>query len=58
MTGPAPSVDISNQDTIKGVLDENMIETMASSIAMVETAEHALKTGKVKLMPKTRTRMT
>ena len=44
----APSVDISNQDTSKGVLDENVTETMASSIAMVEIAEHALKTGKVK----------
>ena len=44
----APSVDISNQDTSKGVLDENVAETMASSIAMVEIAENALKTGKVK----------
>ena len=44
----APSVDISNQDTSEGVVDENVAETMASSIAMVEIAEHALKTGKVK----------
>ena len=44
----APSVDISNQDTTEGIIDENMTETIASSMAMVETAEYALKTGKVK----------
>ena len=43
----APSVDISNQDTTKGIMEQNVIETIASSIAMVESAEYALKTGKV-----------
>ena len=44
----APSVDITNQDTSMGIMDGNMVETMASSIAMVEAAEYALKSGKVK----------
>ena len=44
----APTVDISNQDTSEGIMDTNVTETMASSMAMVEAAEYALKTGKVK----------
>ena len=44
----APSVDITNQDTSGGITDENLIETMASSLAMVEAGEYAIKTGKVK----------
>ena len=44
----APSVDITNQDTSQGLMEENVIQTIASSIAMVESAEYALKTGKVK----------
>ena len=39
-------VDISNQDTSEEFLDENVTETIGSS--MVETAKYALKTGKVK----------
>ena len=44
----APSVDITNQDTSQGLMEENVIQTIASSIAMVESAKYALKTGKVK----------
>ena len=44
----APSVDISNQDTSEGIMDDHVSETIASSIAMVEAGEYALKTGKVK----------
>ena len=44
----APSVDITNQDTSGGIIDENVIETMAFSLAMVEAGEYAIKTGKVK----------
>ena len=41
-------MDISNQDTTEGIIDENITETIASSMATVETAEYALKTGKAK----------
>ena len=44
----APSVDITNQDTSEGIMDEHMTETIASSMAMLEAAEYALKTNKVK----------
>ena len=44
----APSVDITNQDTSEGIMDDHVTETIASSMAMVEAGEYALKTGKVK----------
>ena len=44
----APSVDITNQDTSEGIMDEHMTETIASSMAMIEAAEYAIKTEKVK----------
>jgi hypothetical protein len=44
----APSVDITNQDTSRGITDMNRTETIASSLAMVEAGEYAIKTGKAK----------
>ena len=44
----APSVDITNQDVSEGILDENVAETVSSSLAMVEAAEYAIKSGRVK----------
>ena len=43
----APSVDITNQDVSRGVLEENTVETMASAHHMVEAAGIALESGQV-----------
>jgi len=43
----APSVDITNQDVSEGILDENVAETVASSLGMLEAAEYAIKSGRV-----------
>ena len=43
-----PSVDITNQETSRGISDMNRTETIASSLAMVEAGEYAIKTGKAK----------
>ena len=43
----APSVDITNQDVSKGILEENTMETMASARNMVEAANYAIETGQV-----------
>jgi hypothetical protein len=44
----APSVDITNQDVTEGIMDENMSETLLSSLGMVEAADYAIKSGKAK----------
>ncbi len=44
----APSVDITNQDVSEGMMDENVTETIASSLSMVEAVEYAIKSGKTK----------
>ena len=41
-------MDISNQDVSMGIIDENVTQSIASSIGMVEAAEYAIKSGKVK----------
>ena len=41
----APTADITNQDVSDGIMDENEAETIASSYAMVEAAEYAVKSG-------------
>ena len=44
----APSVDITNQDVSEGILDENVAETISSSLGMVEAAEYAISSGRAK----------
>ena len=43
----APSVDITNQDVTKGILEENTTETIASAHHMVDAADYALASGQV-----------
>ena len=41
----APTVDITNQSTVGGVMDENVVITVASSHAQIENAEYLVKSG-------------
>ena len=43
----APSVDITNQDVSRGIIEDNTVETMASARNMVEAANYAIETGQV-----------
>ena len=43
----APSVDITNQDVSRGVLEQNRVETMTSVHNMLEAANYALESGQV-----------
>ena len=44
----APTVDITNQSTVGGVMDENVVITIASSHAQIENAEYLVKSGLAK----------
>ena len=41
----APTVDITNQNTVAGVDEENAVVTVASSHAQIESAEYLVKSG-------------
>ena len=43
----APSVDITNMDTRQGIMEWHSVAAIASSHSMIESAEYALKTGRV-----------